>query len=238
MSTSTTVTEQSTSRFSKSRAILSAGIGVLFFGAVMFLAAGTLRWWEGWAYLGVMALYFFAATVVIPFDAELADERTSMKEDVKTWDKVLASVLSLLFPLGFMACGGLDVRFDLSPALPAWLEIASLVAVMGSLIFMGWAAYVNDFYGRYVRIQTERGHHVVKAGPYRIVRHPAYLGTLVFYVASALALGSLWTLVLSAVTIALTIIRTALEDKTLRAELPGYEAFTHETRYRLIPGIW
>jgi protein-S-isoprenylcysteine O-methyltransferase Ste14 len=204
----------------------------------MFLAAGTLRWWEGWAYLGVIALYFFTATVLIPFDAELAEERTSIKEDVKTWDKILASVLSLLFPLGFMALGGLDVRFDWSPGLPAWLEIASLALVAGSLIFMGWAAYVNDFYGRYVRIQTERGHHVVKAGPYRVVRHPAYLGTLVFYVASALALGSLWTLVLSGFTIALTVLRTALEDRTLRAELPGYEDFTHETRFRLIPGVW
>lgn len=238
MSASTSTTQPSNSRMSQGRVIVSAAVGVILFGAIMFVAAGTLRWWQGWAYLGVMALYYFIATVVIPFDAELAEERTSMKEGVKPWDKVLASVLSLLFPLGFMIGGGLDVRFDASPVLPIWLEIGSLALVAGSLILMGWAAYTNDFYGRYVRIQTERGHHAVKDGPYRIVRHPAYLGTLIFYVASALALGSLWTLLLSAFTIILTIIRTALEDRTLRNELPGYEDFTRETRFRLIPGIW
>ena len=101
-----------------------------------------------------------------------------------------------------------------------------------------WAMASNRFYGRYVRIQTERGHTVVKSGPYGYVRHPGYAGVSTFMLASALALESVWALIPALVLVAVLVVRTALEDRTLRAELPGYEEYASETRFRLLPGVW
>jgi protein-S-isoprenylcysteine O-methyltransferase Ste14 len=101
-----------------------------------------------------------------------------------------------------------------------------------------WATAVNRFYGRFVRIQRERGHVVISDGPYRYVRHPGYLGQIVFSVASALALGSLWALIPGGLFAVLLVVRTALEDRTLQAELEGYEAYTRRVRHRLVPRIW
>jgi protein-S-isoprenylcysteine O-methyltransferase Ste14 len=89
-----------------------------------------------------------------------------------------------------------------------------------------------------VRIQTDRGHTVAEGGPYRFVRHPGYVGAAAFVVALALMLGSLWALIPAAVALAAVIERTALEDRTLRLELAGYEAYAERTRYRLVPGVW
>ena len=97
---------------------------------------------------------------------------------------------------------------------------------------------VNRFFSGTVRIQTERGHRVVTGGPYRFVRHPGYLGGVISYLAMPLILGSAWAYIPAAVGMAVTAIRAALEDRTLKKELPGYLEYTQATRYRLIPGIW
>jgi len=89
-----------------------------------------------------------------------------------------------------------------------------------------------------VRIQTERGHTVVSGGPYRFVRHPAYLGVILLVLSSPIMLGSSWALIPGVICAVLMIVRTALEDKTLQAELPGYVDYTQQTRYRLLPGVW
>jgi protein-S-isoprenylcysteine O-methyltransferase Ste14 len=96
----------------------------------------------------------------------------------------------------------------------------------------------NRFYSRYVRIQTERGHTVVMTGPYRFVRHPGYVGIIVFMLASGLALGSLWALIPAGILVVILVVRTGLEDRTLQAELPGYKEYARHVRYRLVPGVW
>ena len=96
----------------------------------------------------------------------------------------------------------------------------------------------NRFSGRYVRIQTQRGHTVIKGGPYRFVRHPGYAGLSLFMLSSALALESQWALVPPATIVTALVIRTALEDRTVRAELPGYRENALDTRFRLLPGVW
>ena len=89
-----------------------------------------------------------------------------------------------------------------------------------------------------MRIQKERGHSVVTEGPYRVVRHPGYVGTLISFLATPLALGTPWVYVASGLMALVVVIRTALEDRTLIEELPGYAEYTRQTRYRLLPGIW
>ena len=112
-----------------------------------------------------------------------------------------------------------------------------VVAVPGYLLSI-WAARVNKFYSRFVRIQKERGHTVVSAGPYRYVRHPGYAGLVIFYLAASLALGSLWALIRNGLMSLLLVIRTVLEDRTLLEELDGYKEYAGRVRYRLLPGIW
>jgi protein-S-isoprenylcysteine O-methyltransferase Ste14 len=89
-----------------------------------------------------------------------------------------------------------------------------------------------------VRIQKERGHTVATGGPYQYVRHPGYTGAILSQIATPFLLGSLWALVPTIASAALYVVRTYLEDKTLRKELPGYEEYTRQTRYRLLPGVW
>ena len=96
----------------------------------------------------------------------------------------------------------------------------------------------NKFFYGFLRIEPERGHTVATTGPYRCVRHPGYAGAMLFALATPLILDSLWALIPAGMILCVFFIRTALEDKTLRAELEGYEAYTQQTRYRLLPGIW
>ena len=89
-----------------------------------------------------------------------------------------------------------------------------------------------------VRIQKERGHHVVTGGPYRFVRHPGYVGTILFEVSVSIMLGSFWALAIGGLNALLFIIRTALEDRTLHTELDGYPDYAQQVSHRLLPGVW
>jgi protein-S-isoprenylcysteine O-methyltransferase Ste14 len=133
---------------------------------------------------------------------------------------------------------GLDVRFGWSPELALAIRLAALVLWLQGDVFSKWAAVSNRFYSRLVRIQEDRGHTVVTDGPYRTVRHPGYAGALLVGLATPIALGSLWALVPAVLLGLLLVIRTALEDRTLHAELSGYAAYAQQTRYRLVPLIW
>jgi protein-S-isoprenylcysteine O-methyltransferase Ste14 len=101
-----------------------------------------------------------------------------------------------------------------------------------------WAVANNKYFSQIVRIQTDRGHSVAATGPYRIVRHPSYLGMIAFELAAPLLLGSWWSLLISVVNVFLIILRTTLEDRTLQKELPGYAEYATRVRYRLLPGVW
>ena len=211
---------------------------VLILAAILFIAAGRLDWVMGWIYMAMYACVTVIAALVVPLDPDLIAERTQIKEGVKEWDKRITVAGSVLYPLAILIVAGLDARFGWSPRIPLALQLAALlVAALGSLLSI-WATAVNRFYGRFVRIQKERGHSVISDGPYRTIRHPGYLGQIIFSPTSTLALGSLWALIPGGLFAALLVVRTALEDRTLRDELEGYEAYTRRVRCRLIPYIW
>jgi protein-S-isoprenylcysteine O-methyltransferase Ste14 len=158
-------------------------------------------------------------------------------QDTKPWDKVLAPMLA--FGSFFAAIvAGLDHLYGWSAAFPVWANIAALIVIVLGYTFSSWALIVNRFFSGTVRIQTERGHHVVTDGPYRFVRHPGYAGALLGFVLIPLLLDSLWALLPAGLLIAVVVVRTSLEDRTLQAELPGYAEYAQKTRYRLVPGIW
>jgi protein-S-isoprenylcysteine O-methyltransferase Ste14 len=214
-------------------------ISFIFYGAVLFLSAGRLNWREGLAYFAVLILtQAISALALIPRRPDLLAERSQMQEGTKPWDRILAPAVAMVGPLLMVVTAGLDARFGWSAPLDAGLWLAGVILAFLSGMFILWAMASNPFFASTVRIQEDRRQSVSQNGPYRIVRHPGYLGSILFDLVSPLALGSLWTYLPAALTVALLILRTGLEDKTLRAELPGYQEYTARTRWRLFPGVW
>lgn len=214
-------------------------IFLIVVAALMFLSAGTLRWMEGWVCLGLMvAIIMFTAAVLIPTNPELIAERSERREGTKSWDLWLVIPAVLIFPLLTWLTAGLDERFGWSGPVPIALWIVAIVLFVAGAMIVLWAMMANRFFSSTVRIQTERNHTVASHGPYRIVRHPGYMGSILYQLATPLVLASWWALVPSALAVVCFIIRTALEDRTLRSELEGYEDYARRVRYRLLPGLW
>ena len=219
------------------------GVVVVYFSIplVLLVCGGDFGWWQAWLY----SLLIVAAGIGGRIWAErrhpgLTAERQNIEkiQSAKAWDKVLAPLmaLSISFPLVIVA--GLDHRFGWSTEFPLWLIVLGFILIALGYAFAGWAFVENRFFSSTVRIQTDRGHVVCDSGPYRIVRHPGYAGNILPLAGIALALGSLWTLIPAAVALVIAVIRTALEDRTLQEELPGYQEYTRRVRYRLFPGIY
>jgi len=203
---------------------------------IIFAGAGTLRYPAAWAYVILQSVIFLTAGLyVIRHNPGIINERGKLQIE-KSWDKVVMWLYApqmLLMPL----VAGLDFRFGWS-TVPLWLQIASFVLLIPAFILPYWAMLVNDYMIVTVRIQEERDHQVVTAGPYQFVRHPMYTGAILSFLFTPLALGSWWALIPACFAIAATIGRTVLEDFTLQEELPGYVEYKEETRFRLLPGVW
>jgi protein-S-isoprenylcysteine O-methyltransferase Ste14 len=212
---------------------------LVIFGALLFLAAGRLDWLQGWVYLGMNALtQVLSAVVLIPHRADMLAERSKVREGTKGWDRFLAPAIAIVGTFALLVTAGLDIRNGWSGTLPSWVWWLGLAIAFASQMFVLWAMASNPFFAATVRIQDDRGHSVTTRGPYQLVRHPGYAGSLVYNLAIPLVLGSRWAFIPSLLTVALIIVRTGLEDRTLQAELPGYPAYAEETRYRLVPGVW
>ena len=214
---------------------------IVFTSGLLFLAAGTLRWTVGWIFV---LLYAFMAVgsryLVAQRHPDLLQERgrAGTAPNAQKWDRVLAPLVSLGGSIALLVVAGLDHRYGWSPEVPIWVVVVAFVAFVAAFAFSVWAMLANRFFSAVVRIQSDRGHTVVSEGPYRIVRHPGYAAAVVVYLAMPVALGALWALVPAALTIILTVVRTALEDRLLQAELPGYAEYARRTRWRLLPGVW
>jgi protein-S-isoprenylcysteine O-methyltransferase Ste14 len=146
----------------------------------------------------------------------------------------LYAVLTLLQP--FIA--GLDHRYGWSGSLGPVVYVAGYAALIAAFALLAWSMAVNRFFEATVRIQTDRGQTVTTNGPYRYVRHPGYAAVVLTFIGVGLATGSWAALVIGFLGSGLFVVRTALEDRTLQAELPGYAEFARQTASRLLPGVW
>jgi protein-S-isoprenylcysteine O-methyltransferase Ste14 len=213
-------------------------MGGLFSGLIVFIAAGRFDLVWGWVLMGVYLSWTAAtAIVLIPRCPELLAERATRSKSMKTWDARLMSLIGLL-TLAKYVLAGLDLRFAWTGGIPIAAHLTALVIAASTFALVTWSMAANAFFSLIVRIQDDRQHAVADNGPYRYVRHPGYIGALVFELASPILLGSLWALIPGVVAALLFILRTALEDRTLHEELPGYTEFAQRTRYRLLPGVW
>ncbi len=213
----------------------------LLFPVLLFLSAGRLDWPMGWVYVVlVVSITTLSRYLMIRRNPALLEERTTAlsRDDTKRWDKILAPIIAVIVPLGQIIVAGLDYRYDWSPAFAGWVEWAGIALMIAGYVFASWPMLINPYFSSTVRIQQERGQQVVTNGPYRMVRHPSYLGLLIGTAGVSLVLSSLWSLILVAVMLVAVVIRTALEDATLQRELPGYRDYAQKTRFRLFPGLW
>lgn len=204
------------------------------------IISGDWGWWEAWAYAALSFLGFIISRALASRHHPdiLAERSRSMAlKDAKSWDKVLAPTMALgsVVPL---AIAGLDKLYGWTNPFGFNAKVVALIVVILGYALGSWALIENKFFSGVVRIQTDRGHHVVTTGPYCFVRHPGYAGALWTYLATPILLDSLWALVPTVLLIGVLILRTSLEDRTLQAELPGYKEYAQRTRYRLFPGIW
>ncbi len=216
-------------------------IFLLFVPVTLFLAAGRIDWPMGWLYaiLGSV-LSLGSRALMARKHPDLVAERASFRdaEGIKEWDKKLVPWIAQILPFIVLIVAGLDKRFGWSPDFPLWGALLALGFGILGFAFSTWALTENRYFSSVVRIQTERGHTVCDTGPYQYVRHPGYAGGLLWYLMTPLMLGTLWAYLPTLVMVALTVLRTALEDRTLQEELPGYRQYAQKTRYRLLPGIW
>lgn len=228
-----------TPAISMSRLVLKVVLLYSLIAAALFISAGRLDWIAGWTYLCLHAGFSVGLMLWLARnDAGLLKERaTAEGTEVRRVEKVILSGVRI-FTLALYVTAGLDAgRFAWS-SVPVGLRALGWVMGLFAGILILWVMRTNTFASVVVRLQSDRGHHVIQDGPYRIVRHPMYLGNLSLFLGLPLMLGSWWAYI-PAVLMALTFIyRTMQEDRFLRKNLDGYAEFSTRTRFRLIPGVW
>jgi len=223
----------------KSKVVFRSTLGLIVAAAILFIPAGSLKYWQGWA---LLALAFIPVLFFFPYlykhDPQLLDRRMQGRENVRE-QKLIQVVGGLIFfPSSLLP--GLDYRFGWSRTylrpVPLWLTLLPLALVLGVLLYVAWVLKVNSFASR--TIQVEAGQKVISTGPYRMVRHPMYSGSLVMWLFTPLALGSYFALPAFVLFIPFYVFRLLNEEKILRQELTGYPEYCLGTRFRLVPYVW
>ncbi|PKN93911.1 MAG: isoprenylcysteine carboxyl methyltransferase [Chloroflexi bacterium HGW-Chloroflexi-6] len=221
------------------RWLLRETIGNLVLILILFGLVGRWDWWNGWALSAIYILWSLGSIIfILPVNPQMLAERSRPQKGAKKWDLVMVSMMAVfLFATYIVAC--LDVRFGWATPFPLWVQITGFAAaVLGYDVILMWSMVSNAYFTAIIRIQSDRQHTVATGGPYRFVRHPGYVGTILCYLATPFLLGSPWAVIPAVLAAGVLVVRTGLEDKTLQAELPGYQEYTQQTRFRLIPGIW
>ncbi len=223
----------------KSKLLLRLPLGLICTAAMLFIPAGSLRFWQGWAFMAVVfipVVFFFV--YLYKHDPQLLERRLQAKEKVGVQNLIKAG-WALIF-ISSLLLSGLDYRFGWSGIslrpVPPWLTLLSEALLLTAFLLIFWVMRVNSFAAGTIRV--EPGQKVISTGPYRFVRHPMYSGLVLFSLASPLALGSYLALPAFALLIPVLVFRLLNEEKILRQKLPGYSEYCLRTRFRLVPFLW
>jgi protein-S-isoprenylcysteine O-methyltransferase Ste14 len=215
-------------------------LGLAIMAMLLFVSAGTLHWPAAWVFLAELGLLGYASGLWLAWtDPDLLRERMSpfVQHDQQASDRKLMTIVSIAFVVWLIFMPLDACRFGWSH-VPLWVRWIGGIAIAVSLAIVQWTVLENRYAVVVVRVQRERGQHVISTGPYRFVRHPMYAGAILLFVGTPLLLGSLYGLIGAAIIIALFCYRITIEERTLRAELEGYTDYAARVPYRMIPGVW
>lgn len=224
-------------------ALLKTLVGILasllFIAVLVFAGAGRLNWGLGWLFVVVWGLLKVVFILLLRwYDPALLVERATRHENTQKYDRLLVPVY-FVFSFGTILVAGLDGgRFSWSGEMPIALIIISYVIYLFGNWLASWAVSANPFFSSESRLQVDRNQKVTRLGPYRFVRHPAYLATVIIWPVTGLLLESWYAVIPGLLAALMMFIRTIYEDRMLHAELPGYAEYAQQVRYRLFPGIW
>jgi protein-S-isoprenylcysteine O-methyltransferase Ste14 len=213
-----------------SRLLMALPMFMLFF----FLPAGTWNYWQAWVYLAILFIpMFFAMLYLLKNNPELLERRMRMKEKRSGQKQVVG--ISLVFLILAFLLPGFDKRFGWS-IVPFQMVVASEICVLTGYLIVFRVMQINSFASRVIEVASEQ--KVIDTDLYAIVRHPMYIGAILLYVMSPLALGSYWSVIPALSMIPILVARIKDEELMLEKELPGYLEYKKKTKYRLIPYIW
>jgi protein-S-isoprenylcysteine O-methyltransferase Ste14 len=222
------------------RALIQTTLFFIILGAILLVAAGDWRWPQAWAYLAEIEITSVIVCVWLArSDPALLESRLSrpFHGDQQHWDRLF--LMGALIGFGsWMALMALDARRFRWSHVPALVELLGAVLIALCMILVSWVFHSNTFAAPQVRIQADRGQHVISDGPYRIVRHPMYAAALFYFLGVPLMLGSWWGLLAVPFFTAAIGGRAVGEERMLRQALPGYDDYARRVRFRLIPGLW
>jgi protein-S-isoprenylcysteine O-methyltransferase Ste14 len=211
---------------------------LLVMGALLFVPAGTINYWQAWAFLAVFGASALAITLyLMKKDPKLLERRvyagpTAEKE---TSQKIIQSITALGF-MAMLVLPALDHRFHSWPALPFFASVTGDVLVATGFLIIFFVYKENTFTSAIIEVYPDQ--KVVSSGVYALVRHPMYMGGFVMFLGMILSLGSWWGLVMFALMMPALIWRIFEEERLLTKDLPGYAGYKNAVRYRLVPFIW
>lgn len=224
-----------------SKLILSILYNLAIFGGLLFLPAGTLKWWRAWVFLAVVLIGTVATMASLwPGHADLLNERfkSPIREGQPLADKIIVVLLIATF-LGEIIFIPLDVfRFHLLGKPGVVISSLGLVLHVVGWFIISLTFKENAFAIAAVKLQTERHHKVINTGVYAVVRHPMYAGAILYFIGIPLWLESYAAALLAIIPSGLLALRCLIEERFLRQELQGYAAYMEKVRYRLLPFVW
>ena len=216
------------------RIIVRAAAGLLMYGVMLFVPAGSLRYWRAWAFLAVALVFVvFVFSYFYRHDRDLLERRLRSKEKLRE-QRTLVRIWRPAFGL-VLLLPGLDFRFGWS-RVPAWQSIVAFAVLSGAIGLVFWTIKANSFASRTIGIDP--GQKLIDTGPYALVRHPMYSGIVLLWIALPLALGSYVAWPAFALLTPFYVLRLRYEEKFLDKELAGYREYCLRTRYRLVPYVW
>ncbi len=204
---------------------------------LIFLPAGTLRFWQGWLF----SMVFLASVVFLTFyfvkrDPHLIENRMKggPAAEQQTSQKIIQAFTGT-FAAVLVIVPGLDHRYHWSSVPPSMVILANVLVLLGfAIIYRVFSE--NSFAASIIKVEAEQ--RVISTGPYRLVRHPMYAGGALLLLATPLALGSWYGLPVAVAITAAIVVRLLDEERYLSANLPGYDSYCHTVRYRLVPMVW
>lgn len=215
-------------------AIVKVSLGIVLFGLLIFLPAGTFNYWNGWLLVILLFIPMFIAGIVMMIKSpDLLRRRLDIKEKQGEQKKVVA-LSGLMFLIGFFLAG-LNFRFE-------WIKLSNVVVIISSVVFvLSYILYAevlreNAFLSRTIGVEKEQ--KLVDTGLYGIVRHPMYTATIFLFLAMPLVLGSLISFIIFLVYPFIIVKRIINEEEVLKKDLKGYKEYMKKVKYRLIPFIW